>query len=85
MVLGEGNGVRIPEALAHAAGLHVGSRVEMVATPEGVLLKPSPLTREEKLAILDSLEGEGRRLMPNAGDQVAALLRDRAEDDAECR
>lgn len=80
-VLGDSNQISIPEDMARAAGLRSGSRVEVSVTPEGVLVKPSRLTRAEKLAILESLSGEGRRLMPNAGSQVEALLRDRAEDD----
>ena len=81
-VLGDANELSIPEDIARAAGLCAGARVEVSVTPEGVLVKPSQLTLDEKKAILGSLRGEGRRLMPNAGDQVAALLRDRAEDDA---
>lgn len=80
-VLGESNQLSIPDDLAREAGLHAGSRVEVTVTSEGVLVRPSGLSREEKLAILDSLRGEGRRLLPNAGDQVEALIRDRAEDE----
>ncbi len=72
----------IPEDLARAAHLQAGSRVEVTSTPQGLLVRRSPLTHEEKVALLEGLRGEGRRLMPNAGSQVEALLRDRAEDDA---
>ena len=78
----EANPLTIPDDIAHAAGFQEGARVELSATPQGVLMRRPPLNRDEKRALLKSLEGEGRRLLPKAGDQVAALLRDRAEDDA---
>ena len=78
----EANALSIPDDLALAAGLREGARVDLSLTPEGVLVRGRPLTREDKIAVAESLRGEGRRLLPNAGNQVEALLRDRAEDDA---
>ena len=69
----------ISEAVAHGAGLQSGARVEVTATLQGLLVRRSPLTHEERIALADRLEGEGLRLLPNAGDKVAALLRDCAE------
>ena len=81
-VLSESNQLSIPEELARAAGLHAGSQVEVTVTAQGVLVRPSGLSREKKLALLSSLEGDGQRRLPAAKSQVEALLRDRAESNA---
>ena len=76
-MVSEPNNLVVPGELVETLGVQVGSRVEWTSTGDGLTVRLLP----DRAEIERSLRGEGRRLMPNAGSQVEALLRDREEDD----
>ena len=49
----EANPLAIPDDLARAAGLREGARVELTATPDGLLLRQASAEGEESLALLN--------------------------------
>ena len=76
-VMSESRQWESPEELVQRLGFRPGSRIEWVATTDGLNLRVLP----DRVDLERSLRGEGRRLMPNVDALVQALLEDRAEDD----
>lgn len=90
-VIRDSNLLPIPEDLVRELGLHAGSTVEVTRTANGFEVRPAPAgmrrgadgvwrTHEQRMAILDRLEGQGLRLGITGG--VEDLIRMREEDDA---
>ena len=75
-VVSESGMLEIPEEFLSKVGIHPGARVECTATSDGFLIRPLI----DRAAIERSLRGAGRRLMPNSGSLVEALLAEREED-----
>jgi len=89
-VIRDSNLLQIPAELAQELGLHSGSPVEVTRTAGGFEVRPAKpgmrrgadgvwRTHEQRMAILDRLEGQGLRLGITGG--VEDLIRMRQEQD----
>lgn len=96
VVVQASNVLTIPEEIAEANGVHPGSRVEILSTPEGIMIRPladsieqigpaapihrSKLTPDERVALAKSLAGAGRSLVAFPDTVMETLYQMRAEE-----
>lgn len=74
------NQITIPAALANAAGIQPGTRVDWALGGEGILIAQLLPSRGE---LARKIAGMGRQWLPEGRDPVAELIEERTQADRE--